>query len=178
MRDFIPAGEDLSGEERAHAENIRRLYRNGVYQDFIPAEDHTVGKKLDRQGHSEQTRERRIERMKTAVEDEFAAAKRRLQNLTPAQAVEFIGGLPPKLMEMYVLAEEASGARPAVLDRFPAASPKARQLFNVPLVASIPTEPRSSRTVDAAGESVTPVTESDPEEPEAAEADDDDEVEE
>lgn len=160
MRDFIPEGEDLSGDERAHADNIRRLYRNGVYQDFIPAEDHAVGERLTRDEHAEQTLARRAERLKTAVEDEFADAKRRLQNLTPAQAVDFIAGLPPKRMEMFLLAEEVSGARRAVLDRFPAPSPKARQLFNVPLVASIPTEPRPGTPTDAAGEAVTE-TESD-----------------
>ena len=61
----------------------------------------------------------------------FEQAKQELGRLTIAQAVDLLRTLPIGLLEMYLLAEEATQAREAILQSFPKPSPEARAMYGV-----------------------------------------------
>lgn len=60
---------------------------------------------------------------------DFEQAKQRLKGLNTVSTIDFIGVMPLAVMEMYLLAEEATQNRTEILRMFPKPGTRARERF-------------------------------------------------
>ena len=100
------------------------------------------------------------QRALTGERQEWLVAKSRLQGWTEAQAVDAIGGMPFRVMEVYLTVERAHAARQDILNVFPTPNPALAEQYAAmtadPKVADIRLNPAPTE-VDATEEEVQAV---------------------
>ena len=129
-RNFIPAGQETPAELADRARRQQRGLRQGIIPNFIPDpaghKSVFLGPEVEA-AKSQESAERRSQNAKVIRWDE---AQKVVTRMTPAGAIEFIGGLPKASQELFLLVEEATQNRSAVLDRFGKVSDKARAIWS------------------------------------------------
>lgn len=126
-RDFIPDPGDLSAAERKAFEQQRRRIAGGVVADFVPDETHELQPPAGHGGDA--AIEKALRDQETAIATDFEAAKVRLAQLSDAEAAATIQSMSPERRDLFLIAEAAAGARPAILNAFPPPDPKLVALY-------------------------------------------------
>lgn len=138
-RDFIPTDDTMTAHERAAASRGRMIRTGANHQDYIPdpTDTRVIKPKLTPDQKADRAMEYANQRALAGEKMEWDAAIVRLQNWSPAQAVDAMVGMPFRVMEMYITCEMAHGARRDVLSVFPLPDPRVVEQFAPQLLAEV-----------------------------------------
>jgi len=120
MANFVPEGEDNSASKQQFG---RRR------PNFVPPKGFELGEKLTADEQYAQAKAANIARAKNARRRIWDEAVLQLKTRDPATLVRFLLDLPMQQREVYILAEETHANRTAVLQHFPAAGPRAKEMW-------------------------------------------------
>jgi len=120
-RDFIPQEEGMTEYERA-AQARGKMIRTGAnHQDFIadPNDPIPPANTMSKEDRMDAAQAAANKRSVEGERSEWLVARSRLQGWSTAEAVNAIGGMPFRVMEMYLTVERAHAAREDLLRNFP-----------------------------------------------------------
>jgi hypothetical protein len=157
-RNFIPEGEETAAEKAAqlHEQSRREGARQGFRPNFIPPKDYEPPVFLGPEAEAELARQSRERRNAESRQRRWREACQAVVRFGEAEAVAFIRGLPRALMELHILAEEATLNRAGVLGQLPKVGPRAREAWTFddeksaePVTESVDGQAVEASTTDA-----------------------------
>lgn len=129
-RDFIPQGEKPTADEQRRIDNASAAFRGGVKQDFIPPLGWISPDRKTRDQQIQEAMDAADKRTAKAVYAQYDDAVRRLQFLDPSDAIETMRLLPADVRTLWLVAEDATLNRAAIMDAYGKIGDVERKQYN------------------------------------------------